>query len=61
MAQLWQDIREFAARDDGATAIEYAMIAGIVSIAIVGSLTQVNSSLVTLFNYVSTQLQAASN
>jgi pilus assembly protein Flp/PilA len=43
---------KFASSEDGATAIEYALIAGIVSIAIVAALTNTSSSLKSIFNDV---------
>jgi pilus assembly protein Flp/PilA len=38
-------LRAFLANDSGATAIEYAMIAGLVSIVIVGAVTQIGTTL----------------
>ena len=43
----------------GATAIEYGLIAALVSVAAIGALTLLGSSLNTLFTGVSTQLDAA--
>ncbi len=40
-------------RDDaGATAIEYALLAGLISIAIVGGVSQWSDEVVALFDYV---------
>ncbi len=47
--------KQFLGNDDGATAIEYALIAGIVSIAIVTALTQVTGSLTGIFSNIATQ------
>lgn len=49
----------FAEDEAGATAIEYALIAGIVSIAIVAGLTGVRSALQTAFTSVVTGFEAA--
>jgi pilus assembly protein Flp/PilA len=45
-------IRAFIRDDDGATAIEYALIAGLVSMAIIVGATQLGSSLSTAFTNV---------
>jgi pilus assembly protein Flp/PilA len=44
---------------NGATAIEYGLIAGLVAIAIVTVVTATGSDLVTLFTNVNTKLVAA--
>ncbi len=49
----------FARDEDGATAIEYGLIAALVSVAAIGALTAMGSSLSTMFNTVSTALQTA--
>lgn len=45
-------LRDFACDENGASAIEYALIASIVSLAIVGGLTAIKPSLVGIFNSV---------
>jgi pilus assembly protein Flp/PilA len=45
--------------DSGATAIEYGLIAALVSVAAIGALTAMGNSLSTMFNTVSTALSAA--
>jgi pilus assembly protein Flp/PilA len=47
--------------DSGATAIEYALIAGIVSISIVAALQNVRGSLQSTFNSVNSELDAANS
>jgi pilus assembly protein Flp/PilA len=49
----------FARDEDGATAIEYGLIAALVSVAAIGALTAMGSSLSTMFNTVSTALSTA--
>ena len=49
----------FARDEDGATAIEYGLIAALVSVAAIGALTAMGNSLSTMFNTVSTALSAA--
>jgi len=62
MVHLFHGIKRFADDEAGATAIEYALIAGIVSIAIVASLTGVKTELSTTFNKVGSELKSnASN
>ena len=45
-------LSEFLADDRGATAIEYGLIAGIIGIGLVVSLTSLKGSLVTLFSSI---------
>jgi pilus assembly protein Flp/PilA len=52
-------VLRFLRDESGATAIEYALIAAIVSICMVASLKQISGSLQGTFNSVSTQLQTA--
>jgi pilus assembly protein Flp/PilA len=41
---------QFLSREDGATAVEYALIAGIICLAIVGGVTAVGTSTGSSFN-----------
>ncbi len=50
---------DFLEDESGATAIEYGLIAALVSVAAVGALTQVGSSLGTMFGNVSSTLDTA--
>ncbi len=45
--------------ESGATAIEYGLIAALVSVAAIGALTALGTSLDNMFNTVATALQAA--
>jgi Flp pilus assembly pilin Flp len=47
--------------EDGATSIEYALIAGIVAVGIVASLTLVRNELQASFSGVATNFQAINN
>ncbi len=51
----------FARDEDGATAIEYGLIAALVSVAAIGALTAMGQSLSTMFNTVSTALSTAAS
>ncbi len=52
-------LMSFLKDDSGATAIEYGLIAALVSVAAIGALTAMGDSLSTMFNTVSTALQTA--
>lgn len=52
MAKLLKLIRD----DQGATAIEYALIAALISVAAIGAFVAVGSSLTTTFSEVASQL-----
>lgn len=45
--------------EQGATAIEYGLIAGLVSVAAIFALTQMGGALTNIFNVVSSQLTSA--
>ncbi|WP_430513429.1 Flp family type IVb pilin [Pannonibacter phragmitetus] len=49
----------FAKDESGATAIEYGLIAGLISVVIVGILQATGGSLTAVFTNVNTALQAA--
>ncbi len=49
----------FVRDEDGATAIEYGLIAALVSVAAIGALTAMGTSLSTMFNTVSSSLSSA--
>lgn len=52
-------IRDFLKNDDGATAIEYGLIAALVSVAIIGILGTLGDNLVATFTTVSGSLGEA--
>ncbi len=56
---MFKLIRCFAENEDGATAIEYGLIAALVSVAAIGALTAMGNSLGTMFNTVSSALSSA--
>jgi len=49
--------KKFIANQDGATAIEYGLIAALISVVIIGALTTVGSNLSTDFTSVATSLR----
>ena len=56
---MFKAIRSFAKDESGATAIEYGLIAALVSVAAIGALTAMGTSLSGMFNTVSSSLSAA--
>jgi pilus assembly protein Flp/PilA len=50
--QLCKSIRSFASRDEGVTAIEYALIAALVAVVIIGGATLLGTNLNTLFENI---------
>ncbi len=52
-------VKHFLHDESGATAIEYGLIAGLVSVAAIGALTLMGSSLDAMFTAVSGQLNNA--
>ena len=56
---MYKSIKNFVQDESGATAIEYGLIAALVSVAAVTALTAVGGSLNTMFSSVSATLNAA--
>lgn len=54
------NFRKFLRDDSGATAIEYGMIAALISVVIIASVKIVGTQLSTAFGNVASSLQAAS-
>ena len=57
---MLKNIGHFCADDSGATAIEYGLIAALVSVAAIGALTTMGNTLNTLFGTVSNAMNTAS-
>ena len=53
---LFQNISRLLRDESGATAIEYGLIAALISVAAIGAFTAVGSSLTGIFNTVSSDL-----
>lgn len=58
---MFGNITKILKDESGATAIEYGLIAALVSVAAIGALTAMGSSLETMFNTVSDELTNAVN
>lgn len=56
---MLQYIRILKRNDSGATAIEYGLIAALVAVAIIGTLTTLGTDLGNIFADVSTELKGA--
>ncbi len=59
VSSMFAKMIEFVRDEDGATAIEYGLIAALVSVAAIGALTAMGDSLSTMFNMVSSELTSA--
>jgi pilus assembly protein Flp/PilA len=57
--KLVQFINKFAKDEEGVTAIEYGLIAALIAVAIIASVTLVGNSLQNVFTSVKTAVQAA--
>jgi pilus assembly protein Flp/PilA len=45
--------------EDGATAVEYGLIAGLISVVIITALQAVNSSMINTYDYISSSIDNA--
>ena len=58
---MLNQIMRFVKEEDGATAIEYGLLAGLVSVTIIAAATLVGTNLNLIFNAVATALQTAAS
>ncbi len=49
-------LKKIGSNQDGATAIEYGMIAGLIAVVIIGSVTTIGTGLSTAFGTISTKV-----
>jgi pilus assembly protein Flp/PilA len=59
MSKIMQSIRRFAKRTDGASGIEYAIVAAMVAVVIAAFMGSMKSGLDNVFNDIKTALPAA--
>lgn len=57
--KLVQLFKNFAREEDGVTAIEYGLIAALIAVVIIGSVTLVGTGLDGVFDAIQTELAAA--
>jgi pilus assembly protein Flp/PilA len=58
---MFKNLSQFIQDDTGATAIEYGLIAALVSVAAIGALTALGGNLSNLFTTVSSTVASASS
>jgi len=56
---MYDAIRELCLDDSGATALEYGLIAALVSVAAIAALLQLGGALSGIYTFVSTQMNSA--
>ena len=56
--QVIRSMRQFARADEGVTAIEYGLIAALIAVFIIASVTIVGSQLAAVFTAISTAIAA---
>lgn len=56
MKTLIQRFRTFARDESGAAAVEYGLLAGLIAVVIVTSVTSVGAKLVTIFTDIATKI-----
>ena len=59
MQRLTTFLRKFAEADDGVTAMEYALLAGLIAVVIVVAVTGVGTGVNTLFTFVASKVSNA--
>jgi pilus assembly protein Flp/PilA len=59
MKTLWNNIQQFLRDEEGVTAIEYALIAALIAVVIIGAVTLVGQEVSNTFNKIGTTLQNA--
>lgn len=53
---MMEKLRSFIKREDGASAIEYALIAGLIAVAIITAAGSLGDQISTFFEYIATEL-----
>ena len=54
-------LKSFIKKDDGVTAIEYGLIAALISVTIIAAVSLVGTELTNTFNAISTAIQTATS
>lgn len=58
MFSFVQAVKSFLANEEGVTAIEYALIAALIAVAIIAAVTLVGTDIAAVFTNISNKLQA---
>jgi len=59
MHRLSAILRDFLESDDGVTAMEYALLGGLIAVVIIVAVSRVGTGTSALFSYVASQMVAA--
>lgn len=59
MKKVLEEVGQFIADERGATAIEYGLIAALISVVIIASITSIGTSLKAVFTNINASLQPA--
>lgn len=59
LIMLMETVRAFIKREDGASAIEYALIAGLIAVVIITAVTALGTDVASVFEAISTGLEKA--
>lgn len=57
MKAVWKNIQQFLRDEEGVTAIEYALIAALIAVVIIGAVTLVGNEVQNTFSQIATALQ----
>lgn len=57
---MMETVRSFFKREEGASAIEYALIAGLIAVAIITAVTMVGTDITGVFNSIAAELKKVS-
>lgn len=57
LIMLMETVRAFIKREDGASAIEYALIAGLIAVAIIGTVGLLGTEMNTIFETIKDKLE----
>lgn len=59
MGNALQVVKQFARDEEGVTAIEYGLIAALIAVVIIGSVTLVGTNLNAVFSFIASKLKAS--
>jgi pilus assembly protein Flp/PilA len=60
MSKIINQVKQFIRDEDGVTAIEYGLIAALIAVAIITTVTTVGTNLSTVFSFIGSKLTTAS-